>query len=262
MTTMEDLTKTQIILLTLLVSFITSIATGIITSTLLAQAPASVTQTIDRVVEHTIEQVTPSTAGSTSGPTTTVHDVTVVKEDDAIVGAVATAAKSLVRIKEIGGAGFYALGAIVSKEGLVLTDSRDVIADGIYTVVLPDGSTLQASVIAVSNASNIALFKLTPDAKHPTFTPIPIAENDAKLGQTVIALEGDSKNSVAIGRVLSSDASSLTTDINPATETRGGPLVSLTGALIGIKNSRDDLSVPPSVYLSLAPIQKFLTASH
>lgn len=261
MTTMEDLTKTQIILLTLLVSFITSIATGIITSTLLAQAPASVTQTIDRVVEHTIEQVTPSTSGS-AGPTTTVHDVTVVKEDDAIVTAVASASKSLVRIKEIGGTGFYALGVIVSKEGLVLTDNRDVIADGIYSVVMPDGSILQASVAGVSNSSNIALFKLAPDAKHSAFTPIPIADGDAKLGQTVIALEGETKNTVAVGRVLSLDAASLTTDINPVNETRGGPLVSTTGALIGIKNSRDDLSVPSSIYSSLAPIQKFISTAH
>jgi len=255
---MEDLTKTQIILLTLLVSFITSIATGIITSTLLAQAPASVTQTIDRVVEHTIEQVAPSTTGS--GQTTTVHEVTVVKEDDAVVTAVASATKSLVRIKDVGGNGFYALGVIVSKEGLVLSDERDIIANATYSIVLADGTILPAIVVATSEASNLALFKLTPDTKHPIFTSIPLADSDAKLGQTVIALEGDTKNMVDVGRVLSTDSATVTTDITPGTETRGGPLISLSGALVGLKVSHDDLTVPPSVYANFSSIQKLLSS--
>ncbi len=82
MTTMEDLTKTQIVLLTLLVSFITSIATGIITTSLLAEAPQGVTQTIDRVVERTVERVTTPSGGGT------VKEVTVVKEGDAIVSVI------------------------------------------------------------------------------------------------------------------------------------------------------------------------------
>src|SRR5437868_318065 len=117
MTTMEDLTKTQIVLLTLLVSFITSIATGIITTSLLASAPAGVTQTIDRVVERTVESVAPAQGGST------VREVTVVKEGDAIVGSIESATKALVRINSNVGAGtFYALGVVVGKQGLVLTD--------------------------------------------------------------------------------------------------------------------------------------------
>src|SRR6185312_12408728 len=118
MTTMEDLTKTQIVLLTLLVSFIVSIATGIITSSLLAQAPQGVTQTIERVVEQTVEQVAP-TSTATGG--TTVKETTVVSEDDAVQSSIATALPSIVRISAPGDT-FYGLGVIISKDGLVVSD--------------------------------------------------------------------------------------------------------------------------------------------
>src|SRR5665213_3316808 len=117
-TTLEDLTKTQVVLLTILVSFVTSIATGIITASLLAQAPASVTQTIDRVIEHTIDTANPAAATSTI-----VREVTVVKEEDEITGAIQDALPSAVSISgplPSGTDGFFGLGAIVSKDGLVI----------------------------------------------------------------------------------------------------------------------------------------------
>jgi hypothetical protein len=46
---LEQLNKTQIILLTLLVSFVTSIATAIATAALIQKAPADIT----RVIGHT-----------------------------------------------------------------------------------------------------------------------------------------------------------------------------------------------------------------
>ena len=49
---MVSLTKTQIVLLFLLVSFVTSLATGIVSVTLVNQAPQPVTHTINKVVEN------------------------------------------------------------------------------------------------------------------------------------------------------------------------------------------------------------------
>src|SRR3989344_8951136 len=53
---MESLTKTQIVLLVLLVSFVTSLATGIVTVTLVNQAPKPITHTISKVVEKLVPQ--------------------------------------------------------------------------------------------------------------------------------------------------------------------------------------------------------------
>ncbi len=54
---MNDLNKSQLILLALLISFVTSIATGISAVTLMQQAPTSFTTPINRIVRQTIEKV-------------------------------------------------------------------------------------------------------------------------------------------------------------------------------------------------------------
>src|SRR3989344_3121353 len=109
MTTIEDLNKTQLILLTLLIAFVTSIATGIITTSLLAEAPVSVTQTINRVVERTIETVTPAPAG-------TPKEISLSKEDKLLLATLDKAAHVVVRIEEALAATSTAniLGVIVS----------------------------------------------------------------------------------------------------------------------------------------------------
>ena len=56
---MESLTKTQIVLLVLLVSFVTSLATGIVTVTLVNQAPQPITHTINKVVEKLVAKEVP-----------------------------------------------------------------------------------------------------------------------------------------------------------------------------------------------------------
>jgi S1-C subfamily serine protease len=275
MATMEDLTKNQIILLTLLVSFVTSIATGVITTSLLSEAPQSVTQTINRVVERTIEKVAAPAASSTKP--TTVKEVTIVKEEDAIIGAVDKSAQAIVRIKspvaQDGSQAFYALGVIVSKDGLVLSDKRGLIAGGTYSVTLADGTSLSASLLETDDTDHLALFKISPDQAHTNnFRFVPVAANDLKLGQTVIAIEGREKNSIGIGRVLAlntrtekdtkgSDVRvlySVTTDINPLGEIQGSPLLDLRGELVGIKSSTDDLIVPQNLYTTLVPIHRLL----
>lgn len=260
---MEDLTKTQIVLLTLLVSFITSIATGIITTSLLAQAPANVTQTIDRVVERTVERVVPQPAGAGA----TVREVTIVKEGDAIVASIDQSTKSIVRIKSPAGTdgvqNFYALGVVVSRTGLILTDKRDVNPNVAYTVLFSDGTTLQTVPLINVPTGNLTVFKLQTDEAHlKNLAVANISKTDPKLGQTVIAIEGREKNAIAVGRILTtdSDAGTALTDIPAVTETQGGPLLNLSGELIGMKTSNADLTLTGGNYTVASSLSKFVAA--
>lgn len=95
----DDLSKTQLILLGLLISFVTSIATGIVTVSLMDQAPPGLTQTVNRVVEKTIETVVP-------GKTIKVEVPVVMTEEDLILAAVEKATPTVATLSDMG-TGFY-----------------------------------------------------------------------------------------------------------------------------------------------------------
>ena len=91
----EHLSKSQIILLTLLVSFVTSIATGIVTVSLMEQAPPSISQSVNRIVERTVEKVVP---GSQTASVITREKTVVVKESELIPQAVEYISPSVARV--------------------------------------------------------------------------------------------------------------------------------------------------------------------
>src|ERR1700722_9426800 len=94
----EKLTKSQIVLLTLLVSFVTSIATGIVTVSLMQQAPPAIAETVNRVIENTIETVATSTRGQSASVITTHQKTVIVNEADLIAAAVKQISPSVVDI--------------------------------------------------------------------------------------------------------------------------------------------------------------------
>lgn len=157
MISIEELTKMQIILLTLLVSFVVSIATGIITTSLLAEAPVSVTQTINRVVERTIETVVPATP-STETPLSS--------DEEAILASFQLASKAVVEIREASQATSSPsiLGVIISNTGLIVAPSEGIRADGVYSALLANNvsSPLTLVVEEGSEESDTAVFKLSP----------------------------------------------------------------------------------------------------
>lgn len=278
---MEELTKQQIVLVTLLISFVTSIATGIITVALMDQAPPGVTQTINRVVEKTIEKVVPGPTQQAAAVVT--KETVVVKEDDLIVSAVEKNTKSLVAIRKIVAEGdgtqdiFVGNGLIVGKDGLIATDA--VIAEPTlddnqnltpqtFKTVLSDGTVLPLSILSSNNKSGVVFFKPTLDdkTKAPVFVPATVADVGAlKLGQTVISLSGE-KVSVATGIVSSlypsgatSVASStsvtlIQTDIRGGEKNPGAILVNLSGDVVGIRTTSSGVSA--NIFLPAGAIGK------
>ncbi|MGB8816084.1 MAG: S1C family serine protease [Minisyncoccia bacterium] len=252
---MESLNKQQLILLALLVSFVTSIATGIVTVALMNQAPQTAIQTINRVVEKTIETVVSAPATTT---TRTIQTV-VVTVDDQIVEAVDKNKDSVVRLYMIKTSEvdtqnynvFFGLGALVSSDGIIATDNNFVIDGGKYLASLADGKMHTLDLMYSSSTNPVALFKVSDMATSSKLSKFTLDSKDVKLGQTVILVGGQSKNSVSVGIVssLGVDNSDLQSASTPSVNIvsyiqtnfpqsnllAGSPIFNLSGDLVGIK---------------------------
>ena len=251
---MESLTKTQIVLLVLLVSFVTSLATGIVTVTLVNQAPQPITHTISKVVEKLVPKEVP-VKEKTVVFSNEENLVKVIKEASlAVVSVIAATAKDLTATttnEEVGekpmpaGSGFF-----ISKDGTILTN-RHIVEDAAleYVAITSDGKTYPASVISRSPSQDVAVIKV--EGNNFNFIPLGDSKN-INIGQTAIALGSDSgefQNTVSVGVVsgLNKTAAALNSfsgleDLvaliqidavaNPGNS--GGPLVDLSGRAIGI----------------------------
>lgn len=235
---MDHLTKTQVVLLVLMVSFVTSLVTGIVTVTLVNQAPPPITQTLSNVIEKTIEKVVPvqnqtASVQQPSNPAT---------QEDLIVGVVknvSSAVVSVVASKDIpvieqyyidpfagdelfkqffgeGGSGFQVpqyrqngtekvqvssgTGFFVSANGMIVTN-KHVVEDTAaeYSVIMNDGRKMPAKILARDPLQDIAILKVEGD----NFNSIPLGDSDKlKIGQSVIAIGnalGEFQNTVSIG---------------------------------------------------------------
>jgi S1-C subfamily serine protease len=200
----ENLTKMQIVLLTLLVSFVTSIATGIVTVTLMDQAPPAVTQTLNRVVERTVERVVPD--DSKQGASVITKETTVVvKEEDLITDSINNNSKSVVRIYEAledGTTGVLkGLGVLVSRDGIIATDPS-VIESGLTYIIETANKEVFSSNVVETGESEPAMFLLVeiPEGDETVFPAVELAKHISfKLGQTILSLTGEERTDVAIG---------------------------------------------------------------
>ncbi len=249
---MEDLTKHQMILLTLLVSFVTSIATGIITVSLLQEAPVAVTQTINRVVERTIETVTPVDNGSKE----IVREVQVVSEEDLVLESIEKSAASIVRIKTLGADGtevVTGLGFVVAP-GAVVTDVRSFTNPN-SSIVFADGKVYGVAGSIIKD--KIVFLKVgKPASEKYTYNIAILGDSETlKLGQTIIAVAGKKTNAVSVGRVSQvsrgsdNSVSDISTDIPGSKSQLGSPILNLAGEIVGIEASAssggDGLSYVP-----------------
>lgn len=251
----EQLTKAQIVLLTLLVSFITSIATGIVAVALMDQAPAGVTQTINRIVERTVERVVQQSEmgdGSASVSRGAKEVTVVVKENDLITEAIEKNSATLVRISlydsriddKVGT--FVGLGFFVRADGIIATDPTLLLSRGTYIIVTGKGEHYVARPVVSTVKSPVALLRLEKITGAEIFPIVVLAElNKLKLGQTIISLAGQERISVAVGVITdvettpagegeSAAISRIKTDISDNRVSFGSPLFNMFGEVLGM----------------------------
>lgn len=246
MSSLEYLTKTQIVLLTLFVSFVASMATGIVVVTLMQQSPEPVTQSLTRVVERTIEKITNSPAG-------TLSPATPPSSEDLMVAAIQQNIKSTVAFKAVGQNGesrAAGVGTIVSADGLVITDAGNF-GEGVLTTTI-GGVSYALQVISNEKGNSLGLGKLTPTGtgtSTATFIPVTLGNPDIlKLGQTAIAIGGwDAKtimssyiNNLDVRTVTDKDKKTETKVVDnigvsthPGASSNGAPIINLSGEVIG-----------------------------
>lgn len=216
----EDLSKSQLLLLTILVNFVVSIATGVLTVSLLDEAPTTVTQTVNRIVDHTIETVT------TQVPS--IGKDTTPSSEELLTAAIAADAAHTVTIKyKVGAEMFSASGFYLPSTKMVIGASSEL--PGHVTVVFPSGVAFEAdksgddgSLIRYAFASDVVL----PSAAAVKFIPA----SALKQGQTIIGLTSDGKAVTGIVGKVDADGIHAELPSVPA----GAPIVNLSGEFIGI----------------------------
>lgn len=257
----EQLSKSQIVLLTLLISFVTSIATGIVTVSLMEQAPPIVAQTVNRIVEHTVETVVPSGSGQAAATVITQEKTVVVHESEQISKAVEKIAPSMVRLyaSAADDAAFLGLGIVMDASGMIIADTAALESRSGAYVALADGARVPSTVTARNVAAGVAFLSATSTAEvKPTWVPAKFASDNPVLGQGVVTLSGRTASRVAQGIVaaLMAGASVVDTDIPPTSITSGSPLLNLDGAVVGVSTGASRASsetgfLSSSVLLSL-----------
>lgn len=242
----EELSKSQLILLTILVNFVTSIATGILTVSLLDNAPAFVTQTVNRVVERTIETVAAAApAAIVQAPAPSNQDLVT-----AAIGAGAARAVAIYTAKAGTSTPAVSIGTYLPKARVIVTAAQDALPKEAL-IEFTNGAYVPASL--ARQGKGITIYGFADDAVLPKMTtPMLIASGDLKLGETALALGADGFASTGIiARVSSKGIYTTLPDIGT-----GSAAVNLSGNLIGISGG-----VSPGLLISTNVITELLNAT-
>ena len=271
---MEKLNKSQIVLLTLLVSFMTSIATGIVTVALMQQAPPVITETVNRVVEHTVERVVPGqTAAAAAAPQVETKTV-VVHEAELIPKAVETISPSVVRVhtSTATNPAFLGLGVVLNGSGLIAVDEGSLGEAADAMIELSGGLRIRGFVQARDKENGVAYIVAASSTDNGpiTWTPVKISSGKPSLGQSVILISGKSAARVAQGLITTlsplgggKETQVIETDLAKDGILSGSPIIDTQGQLLGISTSVsravDDSGFIPGTVLHLPVKEKAAT---
>ena len=267
----EQLTKSQLVLLALLLSFVTSIATGIVTVSLMEQAPPVIAQTVNRVVERTIETVVPASQAAASA---TVRERTViVRESELISQAVTKISPSVVRLyaDSSEGAAFLGLGIVLNTEGAIVSDASTFSTSSEAAVALPNGTRLRIYLTNRDTAAGLVFLQATTteEVKH-TWIPAIVAVSNPILGQTVIALSGRTvvriedgivTALIPVGEGESPSSHFIDTNISPDFIIAGSPLMNTEGEVVGVSTDVSRTSSPNGFIASTVLVKQPATST-
>lgn len=227
----EDLNKTQLLLLTILVNFVTAIATSVLAVSLLDQAPPTVTQTINHIVERTVESAVQTTPlpGIVTKQTTVV-----IKDEDLLSAAIAAnAARTVYVYKGSTGTTTPALATAtyLPKARAVVT----VTAPGLpqeALIVFPGEVGVPASISRAG--ATFTIYGFADSAQLPN-SPSPdlVKSTSLKQGQTAVGITRDGSATTAI--ISKVDESGVHTNL--AGVPAGAAVVNISGDLIGLATS-------------------------
>lgn len=242
----EELSKSQLILLMILINFVVSVATGILTVSLLDQAPQVVTQTINKVVDHTIETVTKTVPAISPTPAPS--------NQDQVTGAIAAAAERTVGIySQTTGTTTPALslGVYIPFARAIVTAARESLPKNVK-IEFSDGEVIDASLS--KSGSGLMIYGFSESAQLPKSGSITLlSSSELKLGQTAIAILPDGSATTGIvSRVTGSGIRTTLPDIGT-----GSGAVNLAGDLIGVAAS----SASPGLLISAENISALLIAT-
>jgi hypothetical protein len=236
----EDLTKTQLLLLTILVNFVTSIATGVLTVSLLDQAPPTVIQTVNRIVDHTIETVT------TEVPVVRNVPVSGPSSEDLLTSAITEDRGRSVRLYRAGAQTFSGTGLYVPSKRAVFSTTPGL--PGTITVEFSDGTRVEGRSVTHEGTAERYEFapeSVLPGASEPAFK----SPADLKEGQTVIARTAT--GTVTTGIITQLSTNTVVTDLPPVPA--GTAVVNLSGDVVGMSMPDGSLLVAHSIMGSVTP---------
>jgi len=264
---MEELTKSQIVLLTLLVSFVTSIATGIVTVALIDQAPPGVTQTVSHIIRETVQNAVPAVISQSAAVAQPPKPPDAAPEPD-LSQLLARAEQSIVRLYS-GTSGtpiFLGLGVVLDAHGTVITDSDALGSLKKVHVVTTNGSSTQMKIVSNNTQSGFLYLSPISTSTAPHFAAASLASADASVGDTIVAISVRSTLRIASGLVVGvgtgASQSAIFTNFSSDSIVKGMTIINEKGEFVGMstRGSRDYEStaftpIPVSLLLSPEGIQ-------